>query len=65
MEGWKMWGRSGHREADLAFQITLETAYLLIISSLRKTDLCSIFWVAQLKNIIQPVSPLRSALLCI
>ena len=35
-----MWGRSGHREADLAFQITLETAYLLIISSLRKTELC-------------------------
>lgn len=60
-----MWGRSGHREADLAFRITLETAYLLIISSLRKTDLCSIFWVAQLENIIQPVSPLRSALLCI
>lgn len=60
-----MWARSGHREVDLAFQITLETAYLLIISSLRKTDLCSIFQVAQLKNIIQPVSPLRSALSCI
>lgn len=60
-----MWGRRGHREADLAFQITVEPDYLSKISSLRKTDLCSIFWGAQPENIIQPVSPLRSALLCI
>lgn len=37
-------------EGDLPFQITWKTAYLLIISSLRKTGLCSIFQIAHMKT---------------